>query len=473
MAALNPSLEDLAECHFVTNFDLLPTQGTARGSMDYLLPILKREALHQDFRHAFRACALALFNNRLQSQRRPCARSALLEYTQALQKTNRALRDPDTQRKDTTLAAVLLLALFETLTKTNIEAWGAHIDGAIQLVQLRGKGQLNTEIGVLLFTSVRTQMVRTRSTRRVDSKAYIGTQIIYSLTCAKPPDVSIDWWTDRSVHNTYAAQCQRIIVATAELRAAITRLVGSTSPTPEHNGIMDRMVRACEAVDNEAVRWMKQVPEAWRYHTVAWEDHMPEGADDLAATPVYPGRVDVYADHYVASLWNMARTARLTLASGMVRSAAWRCRPLDVRTTPEYAVASRRCTETIAAILASVPFHLGGHAGQAGYAQGWSGGGDRSSPKCLAGYFLIWPLSCARSQDYATDNQRAWIQGRLRFIGDNLGVKHAHTLADVGPPRPPNPTQPNPTHTRARILHVGARQSKFTPANSDGRMSCS
>ena len=39
-------------------------------------------------------------------------------------------------------------------------AWGSHIEGAIQMVKARGRKQLRTKNGLLLFIAVRTQMVR-------------------------------------------------------------------------------------------------------------------------------------------------------------------------------------------------------------------------------------------------------------------------------------------------------------------------
>ncbi len=39
-------------------------------------------------------------------------------------------------------------------------AWGPHIEGAVQMVKARGRKQLRTQNGLVLFIAVRTQMVR-------------------------------------------------------------------------------------------------------------------------------------------------------------------------------------------------------------------------------------------------------------------------------------------------------------------------
>lgn len=39
-------------------------------------------------------------------------------------------------------------------------AWYSHVEGAVQLVKMRGKKQLRTKTGYSLFIAVRQQMVR-------------------------------------------------------------------------------------------------------------------------------------------------------------------------------------------------------------------------------------------------------------------------------------------------------------------------
>jgi hypothetical protein len=57
--------------------------------------------------------------------------------------------------------------------KTNALAWGSHIEGAVQLVKMRGKKQLRTKIGHSLFVCVRTQMVSR-------SKTFVVTLVVDS-----------------------------------------------------------------------------------------------------------------------------------------------------------------------------------------------------------------------------------------------------------------------------------------------------
>lgn len=311
--------------------------------------------------------------------------------------------------------SLILTAVPQNITakEMGVFSWGSHIEGAISLVKSRGRDQIRTDTGKLLFIAVRTQM------------------IVHTLTAGKAPIMGVDWWFHDAVKDQVAAECQRINIKTSEMRAEVFRVMSTVARTPENMELMLALIRRAQIIDSESQRWMKNVPDSWKWKSVAWEDSVPSG--DFSRAEVFPGRVDVYRDFYIASVWNMARVSRLILASVAVRCAAWVCAPVDYRTTPEYATAARTCVDMITDIIASVPYHLGWHLRRerkqlldkqlSGFACG-----EEDSLKGLAGYFLTWPLACVQGQDYTTDAQRSWIKGRLRYIADELGVKYAHII---------------------------------------------
>jgi hypothetical protein len=111
--AIQIPTETQASCHFVSNFVLVPRQGSTRGFMDYLIPLMKSESSNSHLQHAFNACALASLGNRGASKGANFTDRAFAEYTKALSATNTALRDPEASKTDGVLAAVLLLGMFE------------------------------------------------------------------------------------------------------------------------------------------------------------------------------------------------------------------------------------------------------------------------------------------------------------------------------------------------------------------------
>jgi hypothetical protein len=415
--SLNIPLQEQATCHFVSNFVLVTQQAGCSGFLDFVPQLLGQDLPSKPLSHAFLACAMGALGNRVNQGDSGLSSRALSEYTKALKAVGMALNDPVESRTDATLAAILLLGLYENITARDFGsmAWGTHTQGAIQIVKNRGKELLRTTTGMQLFIAVRVQMVvQTTST---------GTAPIYGT----------EWWLKDAVSNKVAAENQRLNIRTAELRAEVTRMMATLSRTPENIEVMLDMIRRAQMIDQECVNWMNSTPPHWAFKAVTWEDNVPGG--DYSRAEVYPGRVDMYPDFWISSVWNMARVSRVILASVIVRCAAWVCAPVDYRTTPEYATAARTVVESITDILASVPFHLGWHVKKkevlakvdiSGFACG-----HEEVQKMLSGYFLTWPLACIYGQDYMTDNQRAYVRGRLNYIADEVGIKYAHLLSKL------------------------------------------
>ena len=245
--------------------------------------------------------------------------------------------------------------------------------------------------------------------------------------------MSLDWWFSDATKDEHAALCQRSNIRVAELRAEVNAIMSTAARTPQMVDRMLSLMRKCQLLDLDLVRWKDQAPDYFQWKSVAWEDRVPGGHYEKAE--VYPGRVDAYPDLWVASVWNMVRCSRIILASIIVRCAAWVCAPVDYRTTPEYATAARVCFDTITEIIASVPYQLGWFSKREHLLERANlsafGCGDEAAPKGLPGYFLTWPLACVNGQDYATDSQRAWVRGRLQYIADNLGIRYASMLTEL------------------------------------------
>ena len=210
-------------------------------------------------------------------------------------------------------------------------------------------------------------------------------------------------------------------------------MMATVSRTPDNIELMLDAIRKCQIMDQECVNWFKNLPDEYQPRTVTWEDYVPNG--DYTKAEVFPGRVDVYQDLMVASIYNMTRCARLMLASLIVRCAAWVCSPVDYRTTPEYATAAKTCVDMITDIIASVPFQLGWFSSRRHLLERANLStfvcGEDDALKGLPGYLLTYPLTCIANQDYATDSQRAWTKGRLLFIANQLGVRYATMLTEV------------------------------------------
>ena len=91
-------------------------------------------------------------------------------YSVAIQQTNRALASPHLAVKDATLASVLLLALFEALAfrgRRSPTNWTMHMNGATELLKMRGSAQFNSELGRSMFLDIVSDILTSCATRRV------------------------------------------------------------------------------------------------------------------------------------------------------------------------------------------------------------------------------------------------------------------------------------------------------------------
>lgn len=160
LPVLGLSLNELAASYFMSNYVIVSSEGTARGFLEFVLPLMKPWPVIPHFKYAFDACALASFCNSVATGDN-FSRQAQAKYVMALEATFAALQDPRMAEHDSTLASVILLGLFENISaKTfNISAWSPHVRGAMQIVRARGQNQLRTDTGLSMFFHVRTQMV--------------------------------------------------------------------------------------------------------------------------------------------------------------------------------------------------------------------------------------------------------------------------------------------------------------------------
>ncbi|KAL1839715.1 hypothetical protein VTJ49DRAFT_1220 [Mycothermus thermophilus] len=433
-AALTIPLAHRASCYFASNFILLPLGTAPHGFMEYLVPLMREKAQGTALHHAFNACAFALLGNRATADGVNLSQLSLKEHTLALAQTHKALGSPTLLQADSTLAAVLLLTLYENITahrESRMLAWRTHIDGAVNIVKTRGRDEMcQTRVGKVLFNAVRHYLISR------------------TLSSGAPLPFGSEWWMSGGDTNTLFSRCQRFALSYGELRTEVDRFLittlSSRSHEPEPLSQQRHLQKRVHDLDRDVLHWLASIPEPFRFRTVGTvseddlEQHARGGFIRYGETEVFPGRLDVYPDFVTAMAWNMARVIRMLLAALTVRLGAWASAPADYRTSPEYEKARRTSQVAISDIIASVPYHLGGSLNGKPLAPGAGSGeperlsgfvcGEEGGSKALPAQFLIWSLTCVKNCDFTTEEQRAWARGRLRFIADGVGLKYAHIV---------------------------------------------
>lgn len=305
-------------------------------------------------------------------------------YAKALAETNAALSNPSTATSDAVLVSVLLLSLYETIVWSNAgtpENWTTHTRGALALIKLRGKQQLDTFMGRQLFTQV-TNII-----------------CVDGLRARKrlPPEL-LDL---QLAALQYEDECPRFRMSssTGEL-ASLLADVAEGHMTPEE------VVEATQATDAKYVALLSELPASWQYE----EEWLDEAHPDI-----YGRTFHRYSSNRAAQLWNSYRMARIFL-NGVMHDHARRHRP---PASSLLAHAEGNVQQMAKDICASVPqFTNPKHFSVASVAT------------------LLWPLSSVRGADLVGQDLRSYAEGRLKALSRELRIPQAEKVAshrDVDP----------------------------------------
>lgn len=144
--SISSPIEDLARTYFMTDY-------IATSPFDYLPKLCPYGLTGNDAMSAsilaasFASLSLKISDPKLMKQAR-------VQYASALCQTNQALSSPKLAVEDSTLAAVLLLGLFEAIVfsgQQSMDSWNQHTLGSVELLRMRGSQQFETALGRKLF----------------------------------------------------------------------------------------------------------------------------------------------------------------------------------------------------------------------------------------------------------------------------------------------------------------------------------
>ena len=133
-SSLAPTIDERATGFFFTNY-IVDEDGRPGSSVSY--------AIDDNLAGCMKAVGLAALASAAHAPE--LIKEAKKQYLSAIQLTNKALGSPVRVKKDSTLLAILLLSIFETVTSSDqrsLSAWSNHIDGAAALIKYRGPQQL-------------------------------------------------------------------------------------------------------------------------------------------------------------------------------------------------------------------------------------------------------------------------------------------------------------------------------------------
>lgn len=415
--SMAPTVDERATGFFFTNYivdlDRRPGNSAGYGIDDNLLNCMKAVGLA--------ALASAAHAPEL-------IQEANKRYLSAIRLTNAALGSPVDVKKDSTLLAIILLSIFETVTsghQRSLNAWISHVNGAAALIKVRGLEQLASVGGVRMFMQATIGL--TVSCLEV-GMALPDHIMALNAKVAKHADLSDPAW-----------RYYETMVLLTNFRAHVKS--GSISD-PE------KILATAREIDRAALSICANAPTVYQYQTIYTN-----------AEPgiVFAGCYHVYQDYLSATVWNGMRTIRMMLQE-IIRDALLKLhssRPLssvDDQYTTQYQAATNTLYQLQSDIIASVPQHLGypraksKSGGIPGHSFPWSHFNKRTvTPfhslksnstgppmiRSFGGYGLPWAIYLAGVVDIATEPVQKWVIGTLHTIGQTMGIQQAIVLAEV------------------------------------------
>jgi hypothetical protein len=401
---------------------------------DYISSLISTADAESCLSNAIGAASLAYFST--QTSTKKILKDAREKYVLALRLVSEAVESRDIAVKDSTLVSVLLLDLFEKLTRTcrSSESWTKHMSGAIELVKLRGDSQFRNQLGLRLFL----QLSSTILIGCVQHDVRVPVDLInLRREASKYVDPIDPKW-----------KFSDIVVQFVEFRARLL----------EDQVHGQEFLATAKRIDTDLRMVSENVPTEWKYDTVMAQPPCKE---------VYGDHFDVYADHHMTHTWNNIRIIRILLNELIKEHLVERDSTETASASPvvfgdDYFHASECIISLSTGILASVPqytqlprhknclFSTKPSQDVSGQSQSAakptslaefklpnipSSGPVRFEPRDFTAfetsrcYTLIFPLYVAGSSEICPQPMREWILNTLDTIENIVGIKEAAVAA--------------------------------------------
>lgn len=358
----------------------------------------------------------------------PAARK---HYLTAIQQTNQALRSPEEVKKDSTLQAINILAIFEIVSgyERSLDAWRDHIKGAASLLQLRGPEQFKTYTGCRLFMQTAANMVIACLARRLPMPPDVVA--MHKVAAQFVPNSRDSVW--RFLSNS---------IRMVDLHA---RLLPGNRPQA-FSEAQDIIVEAL-AIFKEFTEILDTAPEGWK----------PVLVHDRGPT-IYSDYYYIFRTSLVTQMFCAMCSYRILLIDILRKALHTGSTCSDFQLQPnqtEHIQEALNFKEQLQlAILAAIPQHFGNRSqppdtmdeedppyrdtlwnnfSSADYIPFQSAERrtlDLPFVRMAGGYLIQFPLFTAGAADPPGGPIRTWTIGMLRLLGQTMGIQHAFVLAD-------------------------------------------
>lgn len=430
MPHLTPTIDERAVNFFFSNH-VVGIDVPSRGFIDHMHAHPDYE-LGDNLLSSIKAVGLAGFSNAAKAP--GLMVEAKKQYTSAVRHLNAALQSPVEVKKDSTLLAVMVLGIFETLagkSENSLTAWAAHLNGAAALMKIRGPPQMATVAGRRLYGQITASLATSCLQQEIELPDHI-------LELREELDKYVDI-------NNLAWQNHHVLMQFTNFFAKVQK-----GKITNLQIILDRALE----LDNKLALIFSHVTQDWTF-SILYTNDDPE--------VVYHGYYHVYQHALSAMMWNGMRTMRIML-NEIIRNMLLRgflAKPpmfFDRKHTEQLQKSTDTLYQVSSDIIASVPQYLG-YTSASNIPSPHSPFGSpeplrrrktgpwsesvsvnqyspwdsvQASVPLLrtAGYQLPWALFLVGVTEMVTEPVLRWVIKTLGRVRDVLGIQQANVLAE-------------------------------------------
>ncbi|TKX21733.1 fungal Zn(2)-Cys(6) binuclear cluster domain-containing protein 19 [Elsinoe australis] len=416
-----PAWEDWSVNSFIHDWTIPEaSNGMAVGFLEFLPDLYMRSKPDLDFSLALKAASFASFANQHNSPEMMA--KARASYGRALTALNSSLRNSEASLRDTTIASIVLLQIFEHITCDDSLSIGNHDAGLRMLFAMRGNKQLESAQGRSIARIVMGYLVcpPSRMFGGPDSPA---------LQHGRDVDTTKES-TDlmrRGCHylgyppEHPARQRNPEVRNMTDILAVLTPLFreSPSDPAVVANGIAQ--LQSTIDFDATYAQWQASLPPSWakKELKVPFDPHRT-----TASTIPSTGIVHMYNTPLTACYINLYRIQYIVLHKVQIRVADhlgltdWSIPPTE--STPGQTLNVSRSLAIIRRlndeVLASAACAMGEVNDDGSLAH-------MSPGRAVGAYYMLWPLTHVFQDVNSTEQQKLDANRALNFIGNVLGVK--------------------------------------------------
>lgn len=344
------------------------------------------------------------------------------QYVNAIRKTNDALQNPIDRTRDSTLLAITILGIFESVSglQRNLDSWREHVNGAASLLQLRGSEQFRTSTGCRLFLQTCTNLILSCLSRRLPIPAHVRAMQREAERFIPDPTESV--W--------------RFHLASLRIADLNAPLLPGNYPVSSHQA--QSVVDDALALYAELESILADAPEDWKPHYIGATGQM-----------IYSDHYYVFDSYIIAQIFCGNWSYRIMLID-ILRKALVNLRTCGKNVDPvqlekiQFYVGSVRQLQL--SILAVIPQHLshkwpihhtpdvtGRNLSQLSsvfnsrnhnpFRHAKPDAGTLPFVRMSGGYQTQFPLFTAGAADPPGGPIRTWVIGVLRMLHQSMGVQ--------------------------------------------------